>query len=1060
MRLFIVTTFLFLSSFLFGQITFEEITAPSDFSLRSIYKSPTGEYFLQSVNDFENIYSSTDGVNWLKQPLPSNIALTNVQFYDDGTPLFGTSTRCIRRNGEWYTLPSNVEAADIDNETLYVLTSNDVFRTSNDKGLTFEDYFSIDPTTIWNPNNIYVLGNNIAIHHAAGATDYVSVFNPSGTMLLDEELQGGIIDVYKSGCNNLLMVDYDEYYLLTENLAFTQGNTVDILPVDANLNDNFVSNGTDFFLYYENGLYKINGCDFSSELVAENNNNLSFELYFLSVSKNEDFLLYSLYYDFFFEQSNGSSEFQLQTISANNPTILSVDESNDGYMAISTYNNIFTKNLADPDWTDFGNLGNNNFFRFLDYSPNSNLYASKIDELFFSENNGLDFTTLNLPQTFLTPNVRSVIDDGVLFATSLIEDTYSVDNGETWIPLDNGQGISDYFVGKLVGNILMIYYYDDFLINTQLVLININTNVQTSFELPPANINEIYDAAITNDGVLYLMGSNWQSALGQGVINKYEIGGVMEEVGVFPELEGINDIIASGKSIFAFGPNFYYELYDDQLTMYTHEGLPTGGSRNFKIAENEHIYAIVDNNRLFRTTTPLSFEANLLGKVSYDVNENCMTDTNEIGLSDWKITVEGDDFLRIKQTNDEGIARINLPEGEYTISATPISFGWGLCEYSHDVVVDLSNPNPPLQDFYAQALVECAGLTVDFSTPLLRRCFDNYYQIVIHNGGPLTSQDTKLTLQLDPFFDFQSADLPYTTNSAGDLEFELGQLGLNEEISFRIYFNLSCDAELSAEHCLTGLLTDPIICNNTLAVGSYTECQENIGSYDPNDKRVFNEAGRETMLIDTSEFIYYHIRFQNTGTDTAFTVKVVDELSEKLDISTFEMLSASHDYEYTIRTGSILEVNFDNILLPDSTTNEVASHGFFKFKIKPLSEYEYGTEISNKASIFFDFNDPIVTNAAIFELGKPVSTFDIPNLIDLKIFPNPANSQVSYDASNDLFDKVDQLEVVNSFGQIVLINNSITNNIIDISHLPAGYYTLILSATNERIGVGKFAVIR
>jgi hypothetical protein len=54
--------------------------------------------------------------------------------------------------------------------------------------------------------------------------------------------------------------------------------------------------------------------------------------------------------------------------------------------------------------------------------------------------------------------------------------------------------------------------------------------------------------------------------------------------------------------------------------------------------------------------------------------------------------------------------------------------------------------------------------------------------------------------------------------------------------------------------------------------------------------------------------------------------------------------------------------NFPNINLPDSTNNEPESHGYIQYKIKRNAGLSPGTAISNKASIYFDFNAPIVTN--------------------------------------------------------------------------------------------------
>src|SRR5690606_32566738 len=90
-----------------------------------------------------------------------------------------------------------------------------------------------------------------------------------------------------------------------------------------------------------------------------------------------------------------------------------------------------------------------------------------------------------------------------------------------------------------------------------------------------------------------------------------------------------------------------------------------------------------------------------------------------------------------------------------------------------------------------------------------------------------------------------------------------------------------------------------------------------VGSYDPNDKQV-NKTTLSPTAAANGEFLDYTIRFQNTGTDTAFTVVVTDRILSQLNLSDFEMIAASHNYKVNITDGSLLEWRFDNILLPDS----------------------------------------------------------------------------------------------------------------------------------------------
>ena len=272
---------------------------------------------------------------------------------------------------------------------------------------------------------------------------------------------------------------------------------------------------------------------------------------------------------------------------------------------------------------------------------------------------------------------------------------------------------------------------------------------------------------------------------------------------------------------------------------------------------------------------------------------------------------------------------------------------------------------------------------------------------------------------------------------------------------FKIYFKLSCDATLGMEHCLIGYLSTEDMCEDVPS--RFTECQENRGSFDPNDKRIFNEEGKEVQTIDTAEFIYYHIRFQNTGTDTAFNIRITDPLSTMLDISTFEMLSASHPYEFVINDGPALEVIFENILLPDSTVNESASHGYFKFKIKPLPEFDYGTSIPNEAAIFFDFNDAVITNLATLVIQQTTSTYNVQEpLMDFSIYPNPSFDKINLDIPLDYLQRVESYEIISMLGLSVDVSKFRNEELINVAHLKPGVYQVLLKENGNIIGVKKF----
>ena len=104
---------------------------------------------------------------------------------------------------------------------------------------------------------------------------------------------------------------------------------------------------------------------------------------------------------------------------------------------------------------------------------------------------------------------------------------------------------------------------------------------------------------------------------------------------------------------------------------------------------------------------------------------------------------------------------------------------------------------------------------------------------------------------------------------------------------------------------------------------SFRFCEEIIGSFDPNDKSAAPAgAGEAAHLIAPATELDYRIRFQNTGTDTAFTVVVRDTIEAGLDLATLQIGVSSHPMQVELRDRALAFV-FENILLPDSNVNEV-----------------------------------------------------------------------------------------------------------------------------------------
>ncbi|MDO6388766.1 IPT/TIG domain-containing protein [Pontibacter sp. BT731] len=173
------------------------------------------------------------------------------------------------------------------------------------------------------------------------------------------------------------------------------------------------------------------------------------------------------------------------------------------------------------------------------------------------------------------------------------------------------------------------------------------------------------------------------------------------------------------------------------------------------------------------------------------------------------------------------------------------------------------------------------------------------------------------------------------------------------------------------------------------------ECMPITDSYDPNDKLVTPVGRTEEFYTPTNTALKYKIRFQNTGTDVAYRIVVVDTLSEHLDLSTLQLGATSHPsrVEVSGKGQPVLTWTFDNIMLPDSTANEPGSHGYVQFSIKPKVDLAEKTLVENFADIFFDFNSPIRTNVTqnrIFDMPPVINEAVRVNLEDVLATPGIA----------------------------------------------------------------------
>ncbi|SFD03758.1 conserved repeat domain-containing protein, partial [Flexibacter flexilis DSM 6793] len=212
------------------------------------------------------------------------------------------------------------------------------------------------------------------------------------------------------------------------------------------------------------------------------------------------------------------------------------------------------------------------------------------------------------------------------------------------------------------------------------------------------------------------------------------------------------------------------------------------------------------------------------------------------------------------------------------------------------------------------------------------------------------------------FYTVNSASVAGYTVSGDTLIWNLGTMAIGETKNIIVYGTVSTAAVFGSVISFQSFMNENDASDNNLADNTKTLNLTVVGSFDPNDKQA-REAISPAQIAD-GEYIDYTIRFQNTGTDTAFTVVIADTLANTLQANTLEVMASSHNVRTNVK-GNIVYFEHLNIQLPDSNVNEKASHGFVSFRIKPQANLALGTNISNKAAIYFDYNAPVITNTAV-----------------------------------------------------------------------------------------------
>lgn len=444
------------------------------------------------------------------------------------------------------------------------------------------------------------------------------------------------------------------------------------------------------------------------------------------------------------------------------------------------------------------------------------------------------------------------------------------------------------------------------------------------------------------------------------------------------------------------------------------------------------------------------------GTVFNDADKSCTQGSGEKGLAKRMVEIKP---LGVKALTDTaGKFTAWLERGSYAAKLLPYSYYSPSCSDSFPFTFSAAGQKVNLEiGSYIKDTVFDAGVKI--SSGNARPGFAMQYSISVYNSGT-AAQNCVLKVVIDPNYSFSSVrGKNYDRYSGNTLEWDLTGLKPNEVLSVALIGNVRTGTPLGTVMktvaTVTTAASDAYLNNNSDTAVNFVR-----GSFDPNDKQVYPAGKNGFVGKNTNLTLRYTIRFQNTGTDTAFTVIVSDSLSKDLEISTFEAVSASHPYTYEWVSGNVLRFTFKDILLPDSGIDEPSSHGFVSFDIRPRAGLTAGSKIRNNADIYFDFNDPVRTNTTVTTFDNPASIRPDQSATGaVRIYPNPGKGLVTVELTKAAASQTGaEIKVYNAIGKeyaIVHPNGEKTIE-LNLQQYADGLYYIKVSGPESGMSVFRY----
>lgn len=442
-----------------------------------------------------------------------------------------------------------------------------------------------------------------------------------------------------------------------------------------------------------------------------------------------------------------------------------------------------------------------------------------------------------------------------------------------------------------------------------------------------------------------------------------------------------------------------------------------------------------------------------------DSNNNGTKDSGEVNFP------LGD--FHYEKNNDGTVHNITAPSGKFTIYDNTISNTYDVSftinplyaslytvnlsslnnlSVTNGVLTHYSFPVTSIQNYNDLGVV-----VVPMNNP--RPGFNYLNRIVYGNLGNQVVANGTVTFTKDAAVSITSVSQAGVVNNTNGFTYDFTNLQPFEYRTIDVVMSVPTIPTVSAGQFLdSNAIIVPLVGDLSPENNSNSTSQMIINAYDPNDK---TEAHGPEILhssFTSNDYLYYTIRFENTGNASAINVRVNDVLNAMLDENTIKVESASHAYVLD-RVGSNLTWKFDNILLPVSVANTMTGKGYITFKIKPKAGYAVGDIIPNNASIYFDFNPAIVTNTFETKFVSVLASeaFEVD---EFTVYPNPTNSILNIQSKSNT--TISEVKIYDLLGkQLLNKKTAVSATEIDMTDYSPGLYLLEVISENNQKSIHK-----